>query len=175
MFFLGLISFAYQSLGGKIVEYRLGYNYGEVFHDFSGNSRDGVNGDSSTTTLKNTIATDRGAYFGQGDYEITLPPNDQQATAFTLPSTFTVAAWILSHDEDGMLFYRYKDSNNYFYCRRTDSSNKITGRVVIGGSDSSESTGASSSWNAGKDLFRCMGFNCSCVHREQYEVLSEHC
>ena len=146
MIFWKIIPYVYLSLGAKLVEYRLGYNYGEVFHDFSGNSRDGVNGDSSTTTSKDTIATDRGSYFDNGDFQITLPSNDQQSTAFTLPSTFTIAAWVITYNSDGMIFYRYKDINNYFYVKRDKVSDNILARIKIGGADTGDVLDPNNCW-----------------------------
>ena len=137
-------------LATKIVEYTFGTNYGQVFHDFSGNSRDGVNGASSATSSEDTIATDRGAYFGNGNYQITLPANDQQASAFSLPSTFTIAAWIFPFNVNGLIFYRYKDSNDYFYLTRTTTGNALVGRIVISGTDSGDLTALTSSCPSSK-------------------------
>ena len=122
----------------KLVEYRLGYNYGEVFHDFSGNCLNGVNGASSSTTTYNTIATDRGAYFGSTTSQITLPPNDQVSSAFTLPATFTVASWVYA-TSIGLLYNRIKDSNNYFNLQQENSGSKIQANIDITGTSASGS------------------------------------
>ena len=148
-----LLFILYFSLAIKIVEYRLAYNYGQVFHDFSDNSRDGVNGISSTTTTADTTPTDRGAWFPGGwgytssNFQITLPSNDQQSAAFTLPSTFTIAAWFISYQSTGgLVFYRYRDSNNYFYLSHTTTNNVMTARIVMGGNDSTDVNGPSNSF-----------------------------
>lgn len=126
------------SLATKIVEYRFGYNFGEVFHDFSGNGRDAVNGDSSTTLTSNTISTDRGAYFGTGSYKITLPLNDQVQSSFVLPNSFLIASWIFGFDAYGTLYSRYKDSANQFYVNLNDAFDKYVGRVIIQAIDTGE-------------------------------------
>ena len=142
----------YFSLAAKLVEYRLGYNYGEVFHDFSGNYRDGVNGLSSTTTTGNTIATDRGALFPtSNNYQITLPSNDQQSSAFLLPSTFTIAAWYFSFTSvGGKVFYRYKSSSDYFAISHASNTAVVSAIIVIGGSTSSSQNGLANSFNTRK-------------------------
>ena len=127
----------------KLVEYRLGYNYGEVFHDFSGNSRNGVNGASSSTTTYNTIATDRGAYFGSTTSQITLPPNDQVSSAFTLPATFTVASWVYA-TSIGLLYNRIKDSNNYFNLQNENSGSKMQANIDITGTSATGNGGGNS-------------------------------
>ena len=142
------------SFASKLVEYRLAYNYGQVFHDFSDNSRDGVNGLSSTTTTADTTPTDRGAWFPggvgytSGNIQITLPSNDQQSAPLTLPSTFTIAAWFISYQTTGgLVFYRYKDSNNYFYLSHTTTNNVMTARLVMDGNDSTDLNGPTNSFN----------------------------
>ena len=128
----------------KLLEYRLGYNYGQVFHDFSGNSRDGVNGVSSTTTSYDTTPTDRGAFLNNGFYQITLPSNDQGAS-FNLPSTFTIATWTNPFHENGLIFYRYQSLTNYFYLKKVMTNLTMLARIVISGSDSGDITATSSS------------------------------
>ena len=139
----------YFSLAAKLVEYRLGYNYGQVFHDFSGNSMDGVNGFTSAVEASDTLQTDRGACFpGLLNTQITLPNNDQQSSQLTLSSTFTIAAWLFSYQQHvGTVFYRYKDSNNYFYLKHNPDTTLVTARIVMGGNDSTEIDGPSGSFN----------------------------
>ncbi|OMJ94784.1 hypothetical protein SteCoe_1964 [Stentor coeruleus] len=120
----------------KLVEYRLGYNYGQIFHDFSENSQTGVNGDSSETSSFDTYFTDRGAYFGGVSQRITLPLNDKTSTSLLLPSTFAISFWVLSEDTSGVIFYHYKDSNNYFYLQRYLTGRKIEFRLQSGDYDS---------------------------------------
>ena len=146
----------------KIVEYRFGYNYGQVFHDFSGNGNDAVNGVHSTDSSKDAIATDRGAYLTDGDFQITLPTNDKVSNALVLPSAFTIAAWVLSlGDKSGNFIYRQKDPTDYFYVKRSDSSEEkkgsceskstsmINGRININGNDSKDQFGASNTFAQG--------------------------
>lgn len=114
----------------KIVEHRFGYNFGKKFHDFSGNGHHSVNGLNSQTTTHDTIGTDRGAYFYNSNSQITLPSNDLVPTYFNLPTTFTMAAWILNlGNSKSDIFTRYKDNNNYFYITKTSSEDKIKGEL----------------------------------------------
>lgn len=129
----------------NLVEYRLGYNYGQVFHDFSENSQTGVNGDSSETTDYDTYFTDRGAYFGGDSQRITLPLNDKTSTSLLLPSTFAISFWVLSEDTSGVIFYHYKDENNYFYLERFLTGKKIEFRLQI---DNYDSTSLKASGNS---------------------------
>ena len=154
------------SMAAKLVEYRLAYNYGQVFHDFSGNSMNGVNGLSSTTTTADTTPTDRGAWFPggsgytSGNIQITLPSNDQVSTNLSLPSTFTIACWFLSYSgTGGLTFYRYKDASNYFYLSHTTTNQCVTGRILINGSDSGALNGPTNSFNTRNFKFRLMGTN----------------
>ena len=146
-----LLLYCLVSLASKLVEYRLAYNYGQVFHDFSGNYRDGVNGLSSSTTTADTIATDRGAGFSSStNVQITLPSNDQQSSSITLPSTFTIASWFLSKSNAGQLFYRYKDANNYFSLSRAYASSTASLRIMIAGIDTGVILGPSNSFSCSK-------------------------
>ena len=142
----------FSAFAAKLVEYRLAYNYGQVFHDFSGNLRDGVNGLSSTTTTADTTATDRGASWSStSNIQITLPSNDQQSSAFTLPSTFTIACWFISRTNTaGQMFYRYKDANNYFYFTHVSGGTTATFRIVMSGNDSGIKTSPSGSFSTRK-------------------------
>ena len=139
----------YSSFASKLVEYRFGYNYGQVFHDFSGNFRDGVNGVDSTTTTSDTTVTDRGVLFlSTSTSRITLPINDQQATALVLPSTFTIAAWFMSFSgTGGTIFYRYKDANNYFSVIHNTTNQVANVLILIGGVSSGTITGGNYSFD----------------------------
>lgn len=118
----------------KLVEYRFSVNYGQVFVDYSGNNNHGVNGDSHLTSSKDTVLTDRGAFFDESTSAITIPKNTLVTTDVTLSSTFTLLCWFLSDDKTGVLFHRYKSSdssNNYLTVSREDSGNKfwLSGKV----------------------------------------------
>ena len=142
----------YVSVATKLVEYRLAYNYGQVFHDFSGNSRDGVNGLSSATTAGDTVPTDRGASFDScNNVQITLPSNNQVSSAFTLPPTFTIACWFISREKEaGQMFYRYKDSSNYFIFTHVEESSTATLQIVISGISSGVQTTPTGAFNNSK-------------------------
>lgn len=98
------LSFLLLASGTRLIEYRFGVNYGEIFHDFSGNSLHAVNGKSSETSESNTIATDRGAYFLGGDTQITLSSNNYVPSFFILGNTFTMAAWVNLKIQMGIYF-----------------------------------------------------------------------
>lgn len=120
-----LVSFAIVK-SSIIVEYRFSENFGQVFHDYSGNSYHAINGESYSSTAKDTTPTDRGAYFDTSGYNIiTLPPNDKFSTQLHLPSTFTIMLWINALDPFNFyVFYRKESSgNNNIYMKRGIGSN----------------------------------------------------
>lgn len=127
-----------EVFGEKLIEYRLGYNFGQVFQDFSYNSQTAVNGLSSADTISDVVFTDRGAYFDGNSAQVTLPANDQASTYFHLPSDFSISIWVNSESVDGLIFYRYKDDSNFFYIERINSGKKIQTRLVLGALDTGE-------------------------------------
>jgi hypothetical protein len=96
---------------GKIVEYQLSKNYGQVFVDYSGNNNHGVNGDSHTTVSKDTMPSDRGAYYTNSQIAITTPYNTLVNTELTLTQPFTLLCWVNVKDKDGVIFDRYKNGD----------------------------------------------------------------
>ena len=119
-----------------IISYSFGSILGQVFNDFSGYFS--VNGVSYLNTLKDTLPTDRGAYFSTGNLVnlITLPPNGYQGTTLYLTSEFSVAFWILSiNDYDYYAFYHGSSSTDYFYIIRRHASSLIETRLIKGGID----------------------------------------
>ena len=126
----------------SLINYRFAYNFGSIFHDYSNNANDAVNGDSSTTTLYDTIPTDRGAFFPTGDSRILMPPNDQATNPLLLPPTFTILFWsLLTSDNPSYTIYRYLDSSHFFYLRRDQTNSKFIFRVVQSSTDSTELSG----------------------------------
>jgi hypothetical protein len=91
LLFLNLL--CYKVFSNKLVEYKFGINYGQVFFDYSLNGLNAVNGDSSKSNNLDTTATDRGAFFRDNKNIISLPPNDWNTSSFLLPSTFTINIW----------------------------------------------------------------------------------
>lgn len=137
----------------KVVEYRFGYNYGEIFRDFSNNGRHAVNGVSHTSTTEDTLATDRGAYFNQGQQTITLPPNTYVTSSITLTTPWTILVWVLAADFDGYIFTRSKSTNSnndFFYFRRKADNNNIRYRVCVSGDDSNSINAPNESFLSGK-------------------------
>lgn len=92
---------------GKLAEYRLSVNFGQKFADYSGNEYHGVNGDSHLTTTKDTIPTDRGAYFNGETMSITAPKNTFITKDLTLIQPFTILCWITCISGKGVVFTRY--------------------------------------------------------------------
>lgn len=78
----------------KLLEYRPSVNFGQIFYDYSENFQSGVNGFSSSTTISDTIATDRGAYFQDNTGVITMPPNDVILSSFSLPIESSLVLWV---------------------------------------------------------------------------------
>ena len=132
IFLLSLFSCTSSSL---LLEYRFGYNYGQVFRDFTENLYCGVNGLDSSTATYDTIATDRGSYFLSSLSYITLPDNSD-CTGFTLSSTFSVFMWIIvTQDSDFSIFQRFGDSSSYFTLNRFQSG--VQSHIVTQSSDNS--------------------------------------
>ena len=138
----------YAALSSTVVEYRFGHNFGQIFHDYSNNERDGVNGESSTTNTKDVISTDRGVFFdNNSETYVKTPPNDIVATDFTLGSTFVVLIWILPYDDYGFyIFYRKtSDDSEYFAIERSSDHDAL--------SFSMENSGGSFSKKSSTDSF----------------------
>ena len=134
---LGLIVFILikWSKSQKILEYRPGVNYGQILKDYSNNGLNAVSGLSSAVDTCDVIPTDRGCFIdGSQLKRLTLPANDISTSAFTLPSSFMIAFWILvDGDQDGLVLFRSQDSSNYFYLRRSKSYQALAMKVVISG------------------------------------------
>ena len=94
--FILFLQALYLVPGSKLVEYRFGVNFGQVFYDYSENSLYGINGVSSTTLTSDTLATDRGAYFAEGTEVVTFPPNDKSSINFLLPSQYSIISGQIS-------------------------------------------------------------------------------
>ena len=85
----------YLVSGSKLVEYRLGVIFGQVFYDSSENSLCGVYSLCSTTLTSDTLATYRGAYFAEGSVVVIFPQTIKslQASCFLLPSQYSIIFW----------------------------------------------------------------------------------
>jgi hypothetical protein len=74
----------------KIVEYKFGINFGQVFYDYSDSFNHGQNGQNISTTTSDTIPTDRGAYFTSSfNSYIKLPPNEKVSSSLSIGSIFS--------------------------------------------------------------------------------------
>lgn len=137
------LSFIALALGDKLVEYKFGTYFGQVFYDSSGNGNHGQNGDSIGNQAGDTRPNDRGAYFRVAvNSYILLPPNEIKSTTLTISSTFSIVMWIYPYDSnDYYLTYRRLDASNYFYLQRMITTNYIQGRIVKTNYDSTVITG----------------------------------
>ena len=120
--------------GSDLMKYKFHQNFGEVFYDYAGNYLFSVNGKSSLDSLRNTIGTDRGAYFPEGNSVITLPPNGVSGS-FEFPQVFSVVFWVLVKDYTFYCFY-CKSSSGLLYVRRYSIGSKLavyleTGSFVV--------------------------------------------
>lgn len=112
----------------NITEYRFHSNFGQIFHDYSSNKYNAVNGNSYLSDISDTKPTDRGAYFDNKGYDcITLPPNDKFSNKLSLGNPFTIMMWaFVKNDESPFIFYRQNSAdNNYFYLRRIKDDDKL--------------------------------------------------
>ena len=111
--FLLMPGFHYCS-SSKLVEYKFGYNFGQIFYDYSGKGNHGQNGDSPSSTTSDTKPTDRGALFsdGKSDY-IMLPPNSEVTSGLAIGSAFSITMWCLNFDTRNYI-YTYRGSDIYY-------------------------------------------------------------
>lgn len=124
---VALILFLFLANGNVLVEYRLGYNFGQVFHDYSGHGNDGINGDSIGSAVNDAFITDRGIYLSDLTSYIKSPYNEKVPININLSTAFCFSLWVMAaFDEDGCLLQRTKDSNNLLSLGRDKKSNKIT-------------------------------------------------
>ncbi|OMJ71366.1 hypothetical protein SteCoe_30452 [Stentor coeruleus] len=128
----------------KIVDYRFGYNFGQVFHDYSLSGNDAINGNSVSTTTYDTIPTDRGAYYSYTSGQmITLPPNSQQSNGLSLGSKFYICMWVLVQQGNYYLTYRENTGKTqYFYLYRQALDNLSKSFVKFSGYSSGERMGS---------------------------------
>ncbi|OMJ77240.1 hypothetical protein SteCoe_23238 [Stentor coeruleus] len=142
-YFIFVLVLAYSS----ILEYRFGENFGQVFYDYSENLRHGVNGESVFNTSKDTIPTDRGAYFPIGDYRVKLPPNTQSQN-FLFPSSFTIALWTFVKDYAFTIFYKVSDTG-CIIVKRYSIDNLVSVKIKTQDFDTSEIFSTSSAYANG--------------------------
>ena len=127
----------------KLVEYKFGSNFGQIFYDYSESGNHGQNGASTSTTVSDTLPTDRGAYFQTSTQSyIMLPPNDFVSTGISIGSTFSLIMWIKSLDNtDYYLSMRYLNANNFVSIIRVDVGNTLRTQIKRTGYDSGVLTG----------------------------------
>ncbi|OMJ83265.1 hypothetical protein SteCoe_15853 [Stentor coeruleus] len=116
------------SLSGKILEYKFGTNFGQIFYDYSGNNWHAVNGDNSSTSYNDTKPTDRGAFFVKDQQNrITLPPNDYVTSYFNLGSNFSIVMWVMTGDSyDYTIFNRFTSNVSHMLkIKRSSSADRI--------------------------------------------------
>lgn len=81
-------------LADKELKYKFFENFGQVFHDYTENGFDGINGAYRAEDPMDTIPTDRGAYFYGGDKEINVPLSNSEDEELIEESKFSVALWV---------------------------------------------------------------------------------
>ena len=148
MFAKNLIFLGTCSLASVIVQYDFYNNFGQIFLDYSGNGQSAVNGDSSTTTTKDTTATDRGAYFSTTESYVLMPKNDVVTSDYFFGSTFSMFFWVFPLDGSNYyIFYRKCTTcSNYFYLSRDYASNSLGFRMVFGTYDSGVASSGSNNF-----------------------------
>ena len=90
---LSLVLLLHVSSALKLVEYKFYKNYGQIFYDFSGNSRHAISGTTINVDTSDVLGTDRGAFLDGLTDKITLPANEKDTRTFDLPSVFTILFW----------------------------------------------------------------------------------
>ena len=141
-----------HSKSQKLLSYRPGVNFGQILLDYSGNNLHAVSGSTTASESTDVFPTDRGCYIdGPKSQKLTLPANDISTSSFSLPSTFMIALWLLVDGrQDGLIYARYKDSNNYFYLRRYDNEIAAAIKIVQNGKTVGEGNLQKSSFVKGK-------------------------
>jgi hypothetical protein len=131
------------TFASNLVAYKFGINFGQVFWDFSGSRNHGQNGESISSSLFDTVPTDRGAYFSRfSESFIQLPPNEINSNPISLSSVFTLFIWLHPFDEfDYFLSYRINESSkSFFYLMRKQHGNSLKTRINKVNFDSDEKT-----------------------------------
>ena len=146
-----LISILLQvTIGAKLVEYKFYKNYGQIFYDFSGNSRHGVNGIGTNVDSDDVICTDRGALFTATSDKVIVPPNNVDSRSFELPSTSSIVFWRKWIPESSKInfsiFYR-KFDQFYIHLQRTSKPDTL--------SFTFETTCHAGNYNSIQDLITC--------------------
>ena len=90
---LAVVLLLHASSASKLVEYKFYKNYGQIFFDFSGNSRHAISGATTSAETSDVLGTDRGAFLDGSSHKITLPPNTKDSRSFDLPPAFTILFW----------------------------------------------------------------------------------
>lgn len=144
-----LLAFCFILKGlGKILEYRFGENFGEIFFDFAGNGQFGVNGEDVGSRNKNTVPTDRGAYFSVGDSRVTLPTNEL-VSSNPYPAAFSIVFWGLFEDFTYFIFSR-SSSTNFIKIRRNTINNQLSLHILTPLYDSTELSASTNALPPGK-------------------------
>ena len=134
----------------KIIEYRFGYNFGQIFRDFSNNGRHAVNGISHLTATDDIMETDRGAYFDGNQQTVQMPINSYVPTDIRFTSPFTVITWVLSQDKDGHIFTRFKSTSDYLTIKREDGGDKLVFDASLAGQNTGIIKGVTGTFLKGK-------------------------
>jgi hypothetical protein len=107
------IFFYFLSSASKILEYRFGMNFGQVFYDYSGNGRHALNGRLSSVDGDDGTSTDRGIYFY--NTQITLPSNTIVPAMAPLAPIFSIVTWAMILNGGELEFLNLYNGQNVFF------------------------------------------------------------
>jgi hypothetical protein len=111
---LFVIFFYFLSSASKILEYRFGLTFGQVFYDFSENGRHAVNGLTSSVESIDGKSTDRGIYL-INESKLTLPSNKIVSAMTPLTSTFSLVAWVMIMDGGQIALAHLYNGSKHFW------------------------------------------------------------
>jgi Concanavalin A-like lectin/glucanases superfamily len=139
------IFFNFLSSASKILEYRFGLTFGQIFYDFSGNGRYAVNGFNSSVDYFDSKSTDRGIYLIAESY-VTLPSNNIVSAMTPLTSTFSLVTWLMILNGGQLeLIHLYSGSKEFWI--------RIYGNPLLSYFYGSDSV-SSSNWTLGSASIR---------------------
>lgn len=125
-------------VSSRFIEYHFYENFGQVFHDYSGNFNHAVNGNSYLTNDFDTLPTDRGAYFDEDETFISLPSNDLVSNEISLSNQFSLSFWVLLKDKESVIISTNNAEHVFFYLKINESSGIIEFRIKTLGFDSGQ-------------------------------------
>ena len=77
----------------RLLEFRLSKNFGETFHDYTDNHRQGINGYKIGRDKQDTLPSDRGAYFRDSQSVIVIPDSDLNGQKIEFFAPYSIVIW----------------------------------------------------------------------------------